>query len=115
MSLYPRDWVRISQHVGVEAHGSKCRKRWARIQEKHRKSLLLATSVNSANGSSNTIAVHDAADGVSDGGGGVGLDIYDRVDSGHSFSFGDPRDGGDGYEDLGDMDGGLDLEEEGHH
>ena len=26
-------------HVGVEANGSKCRKRWARLREKYRKSV----------------------------------------------------------------------------
>jgi hypothetical protein len=39
VALYPRDWLRIALHVGVEADSSKCRKRWARVREKYRKEI----------------------------------------------------------------------------
>lgn len=39
VALYPRDWLRISLHVGVEANSSKCRKRWARVREKYRRTI----------------------------------------------------------------------------
>jgi len=38
VSMYNKDWNQIALHVGISANSSKCRKRWARLQEKVRRS-----------------------------------------------------------------------------
>lgn len=98
----------------MEAYGSKCRKRWARIQEKNRKSIVGANKMLSGSAGNRSDAAAGVGGGTVSGGGGVGG--YDRVDSTGNFSFGDVKgsdtDGdGDYDEDLGEIGGGLDLDE----
>jgi bacterioferritin-associated ferredoxin len=52
VSTYNKDWNQIALHVGISANSSKCRKRWARLQEKVRRSqdedLILPDSYEAA-------------------------------------------------------------------
>ena len=102
--------MRISQYVGVDMHGSKCRKRWARIQDKYRKSLVgHIDTAGTSGGSAGTAGAGANGNGNSVNSG------YGRVDSG-GFSFAGAResegeDDGEVYDELGDIGGGLDLDE----
>eukprot|EP01032_Pedospumella_encystans_P012833 gene12833-14816_t len=47
VSLFPRDWVKISEFMGISESSSKCRKRWARLQQKYQQTL--STALQDAN------------------------------------------------------------------
>ena len=85
VALYPRDWVRISMHVGVEANGSKCRKRWARLRARYRKAVE----------------------------GGAGFDKSESFHFNLDGKDGGLEGDDEGFEDLGDgEDDGLDIDAE---
>eukprot|EP00598_Pedospumella_elongata_P003952 CAMPEP_0184982750 /NCGR_PEP_ID=MMETSP1098-20130426/12168_1 /TAXON_ID=89044 /ORGANISM="Spumella elongata, Strain CCAP 955/1" /LENGTH=529 /DNA_ID=CAMNT_0027506499 /DNA_START=246 /DNA_END=1835 /DNA_ORIENTATION=- len=47
VSLFPRDWVKISEFMGISESSSKCRKRWARLRQKYQQTL--STALQDAN------------------------------------------------------------------